>query len=221
VPEQTPPEPIRIAAAGPEHLSTAGQVLADAFQDEASTNHILDLATPQARRSFAHAMTLSLIRSYAQGSTILVAMRDDAVVGVAALARSGGPARASFLVRMRGMLPHMPGLVRLAAHLRWRNLIAAGRAIQTPPGLSEGNDLLEWLAVAPGQQGRGIGRMLLAALQTGQGGQMRSRGIYTYTVGEGNRVFYERCGYRVRARQGAGPAFVVYHLTLPSDRATA
>jgi GNAT superfamily N-acetyltransferase len=214
-------ESIRIVAAGREHLSTAGQVLAQAFQGEASTNFILNLATPRARRSFAHAMTLSLIHYYAKGYTILLAMQGEAVVGVAVLARSGAPARISFWARLRDMAPFMCGLLQLAGHLRWRSFLTAGRAIQTPSDLKEGNDLLEWLAVAPEQQGRGIGRMLLAALSARQRDESRERGIYTYTVGEANLAFYQRCGYHLRARHEANPTFVVYHIVLPPDVAGA
>jgi hypothetical protein len=51
---------VSIIPAGPEHISGAATVLATAFEDEVSTNWILDLSTQKGRKRFAAVMAQSV-----------------------------------------------------------------------------------------------------------------------------------------------------------------
>ncbi len=75
------------------------------------------------------------------------------------------------------------------------------------------------LAVAPDQQGRGLGRvLLLAAEQLGGPGVVRTFALFTGARSEANLRLYQRCGY-VEVRREAlptGPGLV--HLEKPCSR---
>lgn len=215
------PDEIRIVSAGSEHLPAAADLLGKAFQDEPYTNWLLDLSTLKSRRRLAAFMALTLTHFYARGDTILVALEDDRVVGIAALEGLGPGRRASRSSHLRAMLARIPDLLGLALRLRRRNLAAAGRAVRRPRRLEEDHLTLEWLAVAPGYQGMGIGQRLLDRLRELARSAPNPKGIYAYTIGDDNRVFYKKCGYRLISRVEADPLFVAYHMVLPEKDGAA
>ncbi len=76
----------------------------------------------------------------------------------------------------------------------------AGYACYGPIGCTIGSFDLYWIAVDPAQQGRGLGRLLIAEVErriAAAGG----RTVYAETSGrrdyEPTRTFYQRCGYHV------------------------
>jgi GNAT superfamily N-acetyltransferase len=206
---------IRIVEASPEHLSGAANVLARAFQDEPYLDWIIDLSAPRTRQRLAAFMVMTLAHVYARGDTILIGLEGDKVVGIAALEGLRPGRRVSRRSQLRSILAHTPDLLVLARHLRWRTLPAAGRATKLPRRLKVDHQLLEWLAVDPDHQGMGLGQMLLDRLREIEERALLPTGIYTYTIGEGNWAFYQKCGYSLIARVEASPAFVAYHVVLP------
>ena len=210
-----------IVPARDEHLSGAAHVLARAFENEVSTQWIVDLSTPKSRQRLEDAMASSMILYYALGHTNLVALKDGKVVGVAVLGKRSTQPRPSWWTLLRASVRHSPGLVGFVQHLRRRNLAEAGPAVRPPRQLGKDHHLLEWLAVDPDYQGLGIGRLLLDRIREIEESDPGSHGIYTYTVGDKNWTFYQKSGYRLVSRAAADDAFVVYHMVLPMGDPTA
>ena len=208
---------LRIVHARPEHLPAAADVLTRAFQDKPYTNWIVDLSTARSQRRLAAFMALTLTHFYARGDTVLVALEGDRVVGVAALEGLGPGRRASRWVHLRSILSCTPFLLGLGLRLRWRNLPAASRVRQPPRRIQADHHTLRWLAIAPSSQGMGTGQSLLDRLRELTQSALSPKGIYAYTIGDHNRVFYEKCGYGLISRIEVGTAFVVYHMVLPAE----
>jgi ribosomal protein S18 acetylase RimI-like enzyme len=209
-------EPIRIHLAGPEHIAGAADALARAFYGEGFTNWILDLSTPAKQERFARVIRVGMELLRQQGETILVAMSKDEPVGVAIVETMEQQAQTSLWAQIHWMLPYLPLLLSLLGQIRWRRLPTALRVKQTPRHVRKGYYTL-MIAVAPEQQGRGIGTRLLDAVRDLAQRDPDTEGVYLFTVGERNRRFYERSGYRVLSRIEGAPELVVYHMILPLD----
>ncbi|MGR7025612.1 GNAT family N-acetyltransferase [Geodermatophilus sp. URMC 62] len=68
------------------------------------------------------------------------------------------------------------------------------------------------LAVAPDQQGRGVGTALLVALERWAGAAAHRAVLFTGARSEGNLRLYRRLGYREEHRERISPAVELVHL---------
>lgn len=71
------------------------------------------------------------------------------------------------------------------------------------------------LTVAPDWQGRGIGSMLLAAIEGHHGGEVDTAALFTGHLSEANLAMYRRRGYLEQRREPLSPGVVLVHLSKP------
>jgi GNAT superfamily N-acetyltransferase len=217
----TSPNRVRVVMAGPEQLAGAADALARAYHDEGFTNYMVDLSTSRAQATFAHVIHVGIESLRRQGETILVALLGDEPVGIATVSLAERQAQASLWAQLRWVLPHVPRVLGLLRHLRWRRLPTALRVKREPREVSKKHVVLMMLAVSPEHQGQGVGTQLLNAVRDVAERASDTEGIYLFTAGERNRRFYERVGYRVLSRVQGAPELVIYHMVLPLQRETA
>ena len=75
------------------------------------------------------------------------------------------------------------------------------------------------LVVAPDQQGRGIGRSLLAEVEQAAGAAVRSAALFTGHRSAGNLRLYARAGYVEQRRERVDDVLTLVHLAKPLPRA--
>ncbi len=176
-------------------------MLARAYRD----NPLMVWALPDgATRQDACAAWLGpSVDRYLAAGRVHVARLDGRVIGVAAWKLPDAAPADVFLPDPARVLALLVGAARAD------EILAAmgGSAHLAPPGPAA---YLNYLAVDPEHQGRGIGRLLLEA------GVARARrdGLRTYlaTSDPGNLPFYERAGFTVVGNVDlGGPSLVVLH----------
>ncbi|WP_426592688.1 GNAT family N-acetyltransferase [Cellulomonas sp. McL0617] len=176
-------------------------VLARAYRD----NPLMVWALPDAatREGACAAWLGPSVDRYLAGGRADVARLDGCVVGVAAWRLPDRPAVPGSLPAPDRVLALLVGPARAG-----EILAALGRAAAFAP--KEPAAYLNYLAVAPEHQGRGIGRELL---DVGVG-QARRDGVGTYlaTSDPRNLPFYERAGFSaVGGLDLGGPRLTVLH----------
>lgn len=190
-----------IEAAGWADAPAIRTVLARAYRD----NPLMAwaLPDPETREDACAAWLGPSVDRYLTAGRVTVARRDGSVVGVAAWRLPDVPA----------VEPSLPAPARVLALLvgpgRADEIAAAlGRAAVLAP--AEPAAYLNYLAVAPQEQGRGIGRLLLDAGVA----QARRDGLLSYlATGDPRNVpFYERAGFSAVGRVDlGGPWLTVLH----------
>ncbi|MCR4391982.1 MAG: GNAT family N-acetyltransferase [Candidatus Acetothermia bacterium] len=199
---------IRVVELTAEHRDQAAHVLAAVFRGEASVLHAFNLASGRHERAYRRAVALWVEDHLRAGRPLFGAVLGGRVVGVAGVSGVGGtPTGWS----VRQLFHVLPGLLGLLPAVRVRPALALLRASRRPPGIPPRPHMLEKIGVLPELQGRGIGRRLLAHVHELCASDQGASGVYLYTVGERNRGFYERQGYRtVHVAPAAG--LEVYHM---------
>jgi GNAT superfamily N-acetyltransferase len=194
-----PPDPVRIRTATADDSPAVRSVLALAFRD----NPMIRWALPDDdTRAEACAVWLgpSVDRYLALGR-VHVAERDGAVVGAAAWRLHGvdvaGHPVASSLPTPAGALALLVGAARAA------EILAALGGATTASAPAGAVDYLNYLVVAPGEQGRGIGRdLVLAGVQESDA---LARDTWLCTTDPRNHAFYDRLGYVELGRHELAP----------------
>lgn len=216
-----PTEEIRIVQAGLEQSQAAASVVASAFQQESAATWLLSLSTTKQKQRFRSLMGLWLDHMLCRGDRMLVALIGEDVVGVAVLSGIGCVEPTPSRRRMSWYLGYVPLFLGVLPQVRWRRVLspAVGRAMQKPAQYRQRYHSLEWLAVAPAYQGRGIGRLLLARVRDLAQADPCYQGIYISTVGDANRTFYEHSGCRVVSSIKVDAAYIVHHVLMNPEGA--
>ena len=116
--------------------------------------------------------------------------------------------------------PWLPALVETLAELR--SALGRGPALKAGDGGRIVGSVRAWvddrvlhvgrLVVAPDQQGRGIGRALLAAVEQAAGPSVDRAALFTGHRSEGNLRLYTRAGYVEQRRQRVDDELTLVHL---------
>ena len=116
------------------------------------------------------------------------------------------PALVESLTELRAGLGHGPALKATEAG----RIVGSVRARVADGVLHVGR-----LVVAPDQQGRGIGRALLAAVEQAAGPDVRRAALFTGHRSAGNLRLYTRAGYVEERRERVDDDLTLVHLAKP------
>ena len=125
--------------------------------------------------------------------------------------------------------PRLPALVESLTELR--DALGRGPVLKATDGgrivgsvrarVADGVLHVGRLVVAPDQQGRGIGRALLAAVERAAGPDVRRAALFTGHRSVGNLRLYTRAGYEEQRRERVADDLTLVHLAktldLPAD----
>lgn len=189
------------------HLCDAGEVILNAFREEAVLSSFIDLSRKSTRESYNHVLRLKLVLYHEAGHPLFTALNGGRVVGAAIL---NSPrihiSRGRLIRKALPVLPRMLGLLPYSLRA-----IRLGSLIRPPRNLPENHYALELLAVHQSHQGRGVGRLLLEHIAGFCSADETASGIYLLTGDEKNRVIYEKFGYGLWETRQAG-SLTVYHM---------
>ena len=178
-----------------------------AFKDEALTSSWLDLSEPKLKKAYSTALNIIYLIHLDSGDPIYIAAEEDSIVGVVGLktpSAKKNKAKAAVL-----LFKNLPQLLRLLP-AAFKAVSALFNATKPPTSLPNNYSTLEVLAVAPGQQGKGIGRRLLDHVHQNHLDNNIS-GIYLLTGEEKNVKIYERFGYKV-VEERVAKGLEAYHM---------
>jgi GNAT superfamily N-acetyltransferase len=143
-------------------------------------------------------------------------LREDAILGVS----DGGELVAVALTSLPDRVD--PPEVELLGERTWAALGADtlaryGDCVRAweSTGVDEPNIHVNMLAVVPGYQGRGLGRVLLERVQAMSRERADSRGVTLNTESERNVALYRHLGYRVVGQATIAPGFETWDFFRP------
>ena len=176
----------------PELEEQAVEVLVQAFKTEETTAYHLDTTRPSTVRRMAVLDGIFLQLYLEAGRTVLGAMRDGRVVGVALVRDprinlSKMRAAALFLSRS-----HQLVLLYARRPLRFLRVMWGAKS---PKGLTKPYFTFEVLGIHPDHQGMGAGKALMREVQAMVEEDPSISGIYLNTGSERNQAFYESLDY--------------------------
>lgn len=194
-------------------LPEAGEVILNAFREEAVLSAFIDLSRKSARESYYHVLKLKLDLYHEAGHPLFTALHGGRVVGAAIL---NSPhlhiSRGRLLRKGLRLLPRMLGLLPYSIRA-----MLLGSLVKPPPNLPETHYTLELLAVHRLHQGKGVGRLLLEHVARLCSADQTASGIYLLTGDDKNRALYEKFGYRLWESRQWG-SLTVYHMFLENRR---
>lgn len=200
-----------------EDARKAAEVLAGAFRNEGVTSFVFDTSKSRVRKALL-AMYRARAASFRGSSHLVVIAREGGEI--AGLALLGRPETGKRRVPRPPAPAALPSFLMLLAALRWTRIPAMSRAAGKPRSLLSRAPFLtlEALAVAPGRQGRGIGRRLLAEVSGVAEATDGISGVYLFTGDARNRDIYLKAGYAVIRAAPCGK-LTVWHM-FRENRAT-
>ena len=196
-----------------EQIDEAVEVMLTAFKDEALTSSWLDLTDPKLKSAYAVIVKIIYTIHLDAGDPIYAALEKGRVVGTAGLTtpdrkKNRLKAAARFMRNLPRLLPLLPSVLR--------SLLMLYRATKPPAELPKNYCTLEILAIAPGYQGRGIGRLLIEEINRNHLGVKDYSGIYLLTGEDKNVKIYERFGYKVVEKRVL-KGITAYHMFRAKD----
>jgi ribosomal protein S18 acetylase RimI-like enzyme len=202
---------IKITSLTKDRLDEATALLLAAFKDEAFTSSWLDLSDPKLKKAYATTVKIKYLVHLDSGEPFYAAMDKERVVGIAVLTipnTKKNKLKSAVLIikNLPGLLIMLPPALRVAR--------SALEATKPPSGLPEDYGTLEAIAVDPGHQGRGIGRLLLDHAHRNLFNEQNISGIYLVTGDKKNVAVYERFGYETLEKRDT-KGFISYHMFLP------
>ncbi len=199
----------RIITADETMLAKGAEVLSEAFREEPLTAFICDFSKDSAPDILRRAYILSARIYFRSGQQIFLAVRGDAVKGVAVLTREGKlPVLKAAARDLPGILTLLP---RVLSIISIKKVLSARNAVAVPGNLPRPFYALEAIAVDSRFRGAGIGGMLLDEVHRAGEENPEISGVYLITLTETNKLLYERRGYEtVESRRLNG--LNVYHM---------
>jgi len=204
---------VRVLPATDQMLPCFAEVMVEAFGTERINAYVFDFSR---RATWAARYRAALVetRLYIQSkSHVLVAVRGDEVLGGAILSVNR---RWSLLWRIGAWLRWAAAALPMTLAIRWRKAFQVMSAVRLSRRIEGPYHTLAALAVHPGHQGKGIGRLLLEEVHRISDQSPGSRGVYLYTADTRNKAIYEQAGYRTVEERRAG-AIAVYHMFRPAQ----
>ncbi len=169
-------------------LSVLAALLAESFADDPGMSYLCQ-SSHGGYKSRLTGWFLAMLRMHsANEQPIMSQIVSGEIVACAVLTLPGANLGVATLVRWLWDCARLGGLRSL-----WRTLRHVRRASQHHP--AEPHFRLEFIAVAPSQQGKGYGRDLLMRIHERVDSSASSKCIWLETANADNVPFYERFGY--------------------------
>lgn len=186
-----------LPAAQFDSLSALTNVFADAFINDSGTQYICQYSRAGYEGRVHGWFYATACLQLANQQPILTLVVDGDVSAAALLTAPNAALHLSSLGRWLWDAWRKAGIISL-----WRTLAHIRYLAQYQPKAPHMR--LEFIAVAPHQQGKGYGRMLLEAIHTMSKQHPQSTGVWLETTNPNNVSLYERFGYRITARGRIG-----------------
>jgi len=192
-------------AESPE-LKPALRIYVDTFKTESITSYNFNFNDPQTEKLYYKAAQLMAKVAMANGDDIIIAKMDDDVVGLALISK---PGQKSFRQTIGVLFPDIFSLMPLLTKIKYRNLLASGKAMQLSESLQGHFVTLQIVAVSSRYQGQGIGKIFLDEIRERY--MSNFDGIYLYTANATNKEIYKHLGYELFENTQGGD-LDVYHM---------
>ncbi len=182
-----------------DSLPTLAQVFTDAFINDPGMQTICQHRRTGYERRLHGWFDATARLQMANQQPALTLMADGCYTAGALLTMPNTILRPSSLSRWLWDTWQKAGLISL-----WRTLAHLQHLTEYQPKAP--HIRLEFLAVAPHQQGNGYGRALLEAIHTLSEQHPQSTGVWLETANPNNVPLYERFGYHITGRGRIGPS---------------
>ena len=177
----------------PRHrLDEAVEVLAQAFEDDPAMHYLLGPSFVSYLESRDALLRFSCLVRLELDWPLIGVEADGSLAGVLGVTMPGDDRWPDSLKQIYEDLGTTTGPTVMQRLEAYSELADSGRP-------SETHFHVGVVGVRPGVQGRGIGRLLIDAVQAMSEAHAASSGVALDTENPASRAFYERCGYHVTA----------------------
>jgi len=187
-------------------LNPALKIYVDTFKTESITSYNFNFDDPETEKLYYKAAQLMAKAAITNGDDMLVAKMEDEVVGLALVSK---PGKKNFKRTIQVLFPDIFTLLPLLTKIKYRNLLASGKAMQLSKSLQGDYVTLQIIAISPLYQEQGIGKIFLNEIRERYSSD--SDGIYLYTASATNKDIYKHLGYELLEKTTGGD-LEVHHL---------
>lgn len=199
---------IKIIQANEKLIEQLAQVFVEAFETEGVNKHLYDFTSKDTKRLLQRTIELEAKHNLADEQNILLAVKDDTIVGGAMLKKN---VKISVIKSIKNALQKIYYGFPMVTKVNFRRLFSARKAFNLSHKLKENYYTLAGLAVHPAYQGHGIGKIMLNKVQEICDSNPEVGGVYLYTADLKNKLLYQRFGYQIiEERQGG--ELIIYHM---------
>ncbi|WP_027339243.1 GNAT family N-acetyltransferase [Halonatronum saccharophilum] len=201
-------EDIKIIKADESALEEVAKLITDAFEQEGISRYIHEFSKEGVKEVYYRGGLLKLRLALEVGEDILLAIKDDTIVGVAILKRG---LKSSLAQKVKILFPEaIKFFFSIIIKINLKKSFSIIKHVIPPKSLKKPYYTLEVIGVDPNYQGQGIGRKLLDEIHQITESNPEVSGVYLF-ADKKNKLIYEHFGYKV-IKEGKGKDISIYHM---------